>query len=324
MIIHCPISSVKSTENTYYSGVETYVIVNDSLPDANADNISMATIYECTNATDYSKYNYGDSLAADWTFDAALGNFDLEDDGDDSDDLCRVLFKVRLSDVLPDSFIVTEAYVELCMDHLALDVYDGGADATPDSMVINLYRLFQDWTEGSSSNAHEAGACSWDTVTAATAWGTAGADDDDHGDFHLARWNLYDKTTKDGLGIHLAFGTDTLNTANGVDRTHDPIISYTIYRLVGETPAAATNDRWLKLDITEFVRNWHNGKWANYGFIMISPAESDAEGAYAILYGDEDFTGGMYARRPRVTIKGILVSTSAGGTGTSLGGKSGI
>jgi len=297
-------STVSAIDNTYYSGVETYTFQNGYYPDANYTGIELATIYECTSATDYSKYNYGDSIPT-LGFDSALGNADIEADAVFTDDIARTLFKVDISS-LPDSFIITEAKVKFRAQYTS--------SAALGTIVVGLHRVSKPWTEGTANGAHQDFSCSYDTAAVDVAWLTPGLNDVTHSVYGISRWN---KSDNDPDAI---FGTDSVYAPGGeIDRTNNSIISYSIARL-----GAAGAFRSFEFDITEFARNWHGGKWENDGFIMISSEEANDSGYYVSFFNDEDLEDPS-TNRPIVTIKGILVQSSTGGTGSrSLGGKSGL
>jgi hypothetical protein len=303
---------VLAAQNTYFSGVETYMFQNGLYPDPAYDGIELATI-----SASNPNYNFGDSIGtySSDTYDAVLGAIDIDEGGFGTLAKARILLKCDIS-ALPDSFIILEAKLRLCIDYMEM----GSSDSTE----IALYRVLPSWTEGSSSGATELGAVCWNYRSYNTvSWVAAGCDGTYYTSFRVSRWNYF--VNSDDYDAMVPAGTDTITTTTDIDRNYDPIIKYTIYRR-----GTKVRNRFIEFDVTEAVRNWHGGQWENNGLIMIMSDEGNSTAKYIVFFDDEDLEGledsttsTQYFFRPRLTVKGILVSSTAGGR-SALGGSSGL
>lgn len=184
----------------------------------------------------------------------------------------RLLFKADIS-AIPDSAIIERAELWL----LQRGGNASGFNDHDDNVIYGVYRMMRDWDAGTTTwairsdsvGAAWAGNGAADSIGTISVWGAAATIFRNGINYTRSAWTT--RATRHGYII--GWGPDSLShgynmTTNFMDRTINPQMSFGIAPI----PQTLTTigEFWIRIDLTEMCRYWHNNYWKNYG-AMIKP-----------------------------------------------------
>jgi len=289
-----------------YSGVTSMTFQNGVAPTSGYTGCADTYIRPGTASADTGK-NYGASDSLKLSAPSATTS------GEN-----RILISFDIS-ALPDSAIITSAQLWLYQNAPAATV------TVNDSSAITVYRVMDQWTEGTGTNgsptaAPHATAC-WNRRKGQQGkpWNVAGAKGilNTNGGF-TQWWPGTGMTFRDSSATPSTFvGADTVynSVSAGAFFTGSPdvVSSATSRTLPKFGSTAARRFGWTIIDVTHQVERWHIGANENNGFLLTLPAFSAQTTQFT--YYSSNYTG-YILRRPKLVVY-YFDPTS----GTSSGGR---
>lgn len=287
-----------------YSGITSMAFQNGVAPTAGYSGCADTYIRPGTASADTGK-NYGASDSLKLSAPSATTS------GEN-----RILISFDIS-ALPDSAIITQAQLWL------YQIAPNATVAINDSSAIAAYRIMDQWTEGTGTNASptapaHATAC-WNRRKGQQGpkWNTAGGKAilNVHGGV-TQWWPGTGLTVRDSSATPANFvGADTLWNVTSLPifwSGYPDVVSIPTSRTlpkVGST--AARRFGWTIIDVTHQVDRWHIGANENNGFLLTLPAFSAQTTQFTYYSSNYSYK----AARPKLVVYYFDPTSGTSGTG---------